>query len=85
MDKFATHIKSWNMVYGSRDPKYWGKDAEEKRKTLFDFIGMNGYEREYVTSVGQSERTAYLFGDFTLDYLKEQIEQFKHTIPDETG
>ena len=25
MDKFASHIKGWNMVYGSRDPKILGK------------------------------------------------------------
>lgn len=85
MNKYAAHIRSWNMVYGSRDPKYWGKDAEEKRKTLWDFLGLRWYEREFVTSVGNGERNRYLFGGFSIDYLRKKLEEFKNRIHDQVS
>jgi hypothetical protein len=83
MDKFSDHIRQWNMVYGSRDPRYWGKEAEGKRKTLMDFIALKYYDRVFVTSVGQTERNRYLFGNFSVDYLKKMLEKFKRRFPDE--
>jgi hypothetical protein len=77
MDKYSNHIQSWNMIYANRDPRYWGKGAEEKRKTLFEFIGLRWYEREFVTAVGQVERNKYLFGAFSTSYLKNQLESFQ--------
>ncbi len=84
MDKFASHIKAWNMVYGSRDPKYWGKGAQTKRKNLWDFIGLQLYEREFVISVGNGNRSSYLFGEFSISYLKKRLEEFKRRILNET-
>jgi hypothetical protein len=85
MDKFSDHIRQWNMVYGSRDPKYWGKDAEEKRKTLWDFISSRWYERDFNSCLKNEERRKYLFGDFTIDYLHQQLKVFKRRFPHETG
>ena len=84
MDKYSDHIRSWNMVFGRRDPRYWGKDAEEKRKTIWDFIELGWYEREFLTSVGDDERSSYLFGGFSISYLKKRLEEFKRRIKDET-
>ena len=80
MDKFAAHIRSWNIQYGSRDPKFRGKDAEEKRKNIWDFVGSRWYEREFSISAGSNERDTYLFGPFTKKYLKEQLDKFNKTL-----
>ena len=61
-----------------------GKDAEEKRKTIWDFIELGWYEREFLTSVGDDERSSYLFGGFSISYLKKRLEEFKRRIKDET-
>jgi len=84
MDKFANHIRSWNNQYGDRDAKYRGKDADEKRKTLWDFVGMRWYEREFVITVGNSERSRYLFGNFSVANLKKELDEFNRRFPNET-
>jgi len=85
MDKFANHIRSWNNQYGDREAKYRGKDADEKRKTLWDFVGMRWYEREFVISSGNSERNKYLFGNFSVVSLKKRLDEFNRRFPNETG
>lgn len=84
MDKFAAHIRSWNSQYGEREAKYRGKDADEKRKTIWDFVGMRWYEREFVIPSGNGERNKYLFGNFSISYLLQKLEEFKNRFPDET-
>ena len=84
MDKFAAHIKQWNMKYGIRNPKFLGRAEEEKKKDLYEFIGLKMYEREFVSSAGQGERDKYLFGPFDRKYLMEQIQNFKKKFPNET-
>lgn len=83
ISKFAAHIKAWNAMYAVRDPKYLGKDSEEKRKNLFDFIGMHWYEREFVAYSGGGDRNKYLFGDFTIDYLSNQLMAIKKRLQNE--
>ena len=85
MKTFSAHIQAWNMQYGEREAKYIGRDAEEKRKSLWDFIGLKWYEREFGASSGQRERNKYLFGDFSIDYLKQRLVEFKRRIDDETS
>jgi len=85
MDKFSAHIRAWNLQYGGREKKYQGKDAEEKRKNIWDFVGMRWYEREFSVSVGSGERDDYLFGPFTKAYLKEQISYFDKKLTYEPG
>jgi hypothetical protein len=85
MDKFAAHIRAWNMRYGSREPKFIGKADEEKRKDLLNFIYLKWYEQEFVPSAGQGERNKYLFGAFPVEYLKQQLDEFKRKFPNETG
>jgi hypothetical protein len=82
MDKFASHIRQWNIKYGSREPKYIGKADEEKRKDIWDFVYLKWYEREFITSLGQGEKNKYLFGDFPLNYLNKQLATFKKRFPD---
>ena len=82
MDKFASHIKNWNAKYGSRDPKYVGKGEEEKRKNLWDFIGMRYYEREFSMTGAYNERDDYLFGSFSKSYLQQVITEFDNTMKD---
>jgi hypothetical protein len=84
MDKFAAHIRAWNMKYGSREPKFIGKADEEKRKNLLNFIYMKWYEQEFVPSASQGERNKYLFGNFTEEYLKTKLDEFKRKFPNET-
>jgi len=84
MVTFAAHIRQWNSQYGSRDPKYIGRPEEEKRKNLWDFVGLRWYEREFVISSAQGERNKYLFGTFDIPYLQELLHQFKRQISDET-
>lgn len=84
MDKFAAHIRAWNMRYGSREQKFIGKADEEKRKDLLNFIYQKWYEQEFIPSATQCERNKYLFGDFPADYLKQQLDQFKRKFPNET-
>lgn len=85
MDKFAAHIRAWNMRFGSREPKFIGKADEEKRKDLLNFIYLKYYEQEFVPSASQGERNKYLFGDFPVEYLKQQLDEFKLKFPNETG
>jgi hypothetical protein len=85
MDKFAAHIRAWNMRYGSREPKFIGKADEEKRKDLLNFIYLKWYEQEFVPSASQGERNKYLFGDFPVEYLKQQLDKFKRKFPNETS
>ena len=85
MDKFAAHIRAWNMRYGSREPKFIGKADEEKRKDLLNFIYLKWYEQEFILSASQGERNKYLFGDFPVEYLKQKLDEFKLKFPNETG
>ena len=85
MDKFAAHIRAWNMRYGSREPKFIGKADEEKRKDLLNFIYLKWYEQEFIPFASQGERNKYLFGDFPVEYLKQQLDEFKRKFPNETG
>jgi hypothetical protein len=81
MDKFTAHIRIWNMRYGRKEKDgYLSMEAEEKRKTLFEFIGSKWYEREFAATVDSSLRDGYLFGPFPVPYLMEQLSIFKETI-----
>jgi hypothetical protein len=79
MDKFAAHINQWNIKYGARDPKYVSKEIEEKKKDLYNFIGLKMYEREFQVTNTIQERDKYLFGSFTRSYLKTKLDEFKKT------
>lgn len=82
MEKFAGHIRQWNVKYGSRDPKYVGRAEEEKRKDLYEFLGARYFDREFISFASGTERNEYLFGGFTADYLNQQLAVFKQTLPD---
>jgi DNA-binding sugar fermentation-stimulating protein len=83
MAKYAAHIKGWNLAYATRDSKYLSREAEEKRKTLWEFIALKWYEREFVTQTGLSERHNYLFSSFSPNYLREQLDNFRKGFKDE--
>ena len=85
IDKFTTHISAWNIQYGDREPKYIGRNAEEKRKNLQEFVSLKWYEREFSFFAGKSDRNQYLFGEFTINYLKNRLDKFKRRIRDETS
>ncbi len=83
--KFKQHIDEWNLLYGPKmGTKYFPTKAYALRKNFYEFLGDNWYEREFVTSVSHTERNRYLFGDFTVGYLKKQLLGFLKNIPDET-
>ena len=82
--KFRQHIDQWNMMYGPKlGTQYFPTKAYALRKNFYDFIGDKLYEREFEIIAGQSERNKYLFGDFTIDYLKKQLELFRKDFPHE--
>ena len=86
LGKFKQHIDQWNLLYGNRiGTNYFPTSSLALRKNFYDFLGAKFYEREFITMAGQSERNNYLFGDFTVDYLKNQLKEFKNTIPNETS
>jgi hypothetical protein len=83
--KFKQHIEEWNLMYGAKlGTQYFPTKAYALRKNFYDFMGEKFYEREFLTNVGQGERNKYLFGNFTTDYLKKQLERFRKGLPDET-
>ena len=85
VDKFKQHIDEWNLMYGPKlGTKYFPSKAYALRKNFYEFLGDRFYEREFVTSIGHNERNKYLFGDFTIEYLSMELEQFKKRFTDET-
>jgi hypothetical protein len=81
MDQYAAHIRQWNARYRRKEQEgYLSKDAEEKRKDLYSFIGAKWYERVWTTSNGDMERDRYIFGNFTTPYLSARFDEFKNTI-----
>jgi len=82
MDKYTAHIKAWRYQYGDREAKFIGKEAEQKKKNLWEFIGMKMYENEFISLSSQSERNRYLFGGFSVTYLKKQLDSFKQRFND---
>lgn len=80
MERFAAHIRQWNARYGRKEQEgYLSKEAEEKRKTLYDFIGSRWYERIFTSPGNHVDRDPYLFGNFPLKYLSEQLTEFQKT------
>jgi hypothetical protein len=72
-------------MYGPKlGTQYFPTKAYALRKSFYDFLGDKMYEREFGTSVMHGERNKYLFGAFTIEYLKMQLEEFKKGFPDET-
>jgi hypothetical protein len=84
--KFTQHIEQWNLQYGNKlGTKYFPTRSLALRKNFYEFLGEEYYKREFVTSIEAPERTNYLFGEFTMDYLTKQLLGFKNTFPHETG
>jgi len=78
MDKYSSHIKQWNKRWKKKeDDGFLSKEASEQRKTLWDFIGMKWYEREFIIVAASSERDKYIFGEFSTKYLIEKLSEFK--------
>ena len=78
MDRFAAHIRQWNTRYGRKEQEgFLSKEAEQKRKPLFEFIGSRWYERIFTTVGNHVERDPYLFGNFPLKYLSDQLDEFQ--------
>lgn len=86
LEKFADLHKQWNHRYGSREPRYIGKESLAEKKTIDEFIARQMYWQEFVilSAPGSFEREAYLFGIFDRNYLIKQLEEFKRQIPYES-
>ena len=75
IEGYRNHIIWYSNTYGTETKYIRGKD-KDKKKTLFEYLGEACYNNIYSTSKGDMTREKYLFGDFSLDYLKRLKDQF---------
>lgn len=84
MDQFAAHINQWNTRYRKKElAGYLHKKADEKRKNLYEFLGLRLYEQIFMMPDCYSDRDQYIFGPFKITELVERLADFQKTFPNE--
>ena len=77
MRKYSEHIRWWNHTYGrGGDLKYVKAKDLEKKKILYDFLSEEKYNDEWIIQKGDISRDQYLFGEFSISYLKKLKDHF---------
>jgi hypothetical protein len=78
MSKFEAFMNKWKYYYQKQiDQGFTSKDAMHTKKSLYEFLGETMYEQEFIIQKGSIERDRYLFGPFSVVYLKHQLKIFK--------
>ena len=81
LDKFKACHAQWKFRYGAGEAKgFLSREAALDRYTFDDFIDKEIYQREFVIDTGSSDRSKYLFGGFSISYLKHQLDLFLKTF-----
>lgn len=75
-NRFDNYVKWWQITYKNRDKQYIKKT--EQIAHIMKFVSTKMYNNKY--EVKKDDRDKYLFGDFSDEYIRKRVKEFKDKI-----